>query len=245
MLSSGAANPGPDSEPLAVEPAASVAAGGADVLMVESLEHAEKRNAEILAEIEDYGTTSGLAVALLDDQDEIAEQAALAASNDVEIQFDEADGAIGSAKTELPLKRMTVVAALLILVLLAGFYRQEIKVFAGQTRKALAAALAYSLPSDAVKQTPAAPAASSKQTRPNKRQQTDGSIVVVVQPGDDLRQICLRNVGRYDLRLVAKIRELNPDLADPDRITVGQRIALPRPNTPATTNQAPTTPHTP
>jgi hypothetical protein len=244
-LSSGAANPGPDIEPLAVNPATSVAADGADVLMVESLEHAEKRNAEILAEIDDYQTASGLPVALLDDKDQAAEPAAQAASNDVEIQFDEADGAIGSAKTELPLKRMTVVAALLILVLLAGFYRQEIKVFAGQTRKALAAALAYSLPNDTVKQTSATPAASSKQSRASKRQQTDGSIVVVVQPGDDLRQICLRNVGRYDLRLVAKIRELNPDLADPDRITVGQRIVLPLPSTAATSNQPSAASHTP
>jgi hypothetical protein len=244
-LSSGAANPGPDNEPLAAKPAASVAADGADVLMLESLEHAEKRNAEILAEIEDYGTVRGLPVALLDDKDQAAEHAADAVSNELEIQFDEADGAIGSAKTELPLKRITVVAALLILVLLAGFYRQEIKVFAGQTRKALAAALAYSLPNDTVKQTSPAPVATSQQARGKRKQAADGNIVVTVQPGDDLRQICLRNVGRYDLRLVAKIRELNPDLADPDRITVGQRIVLPQPSTAATTNQAPTTPRTP
>lgn len=55
----------------------------------------------------------------------------------------------------------------------------------------------------------------------------DGTTAVIVQPGDDLRQICLRQLGSYNAGVLRKIRELNPELTDPDRIIVGQRIFLP------------------
>jgi len=41
-----------------------------------------------------------------------------------------------------------------------------------------------------------------------------------------LRQICLRHFGRYDTEVLHEIREFNPEISDPDRITVGQRIIL-------------------
>ena len=56
---------------------------------------------------------------------------------------------------------------------------------------------------------------------------TAGTTTVIVQPDDDLRQICLRHLGRYDTKVLRDIRESNPQISDPDRITVGQRIVLP------------------
>jgi type II secretory pathway predicted ATPase ExeA len=55
----------------------------------------------------------------------------------------------------------------------------------------------------------------------------NGTTTVIVQPRDDLRQICLRHLGRYNAEILREIRNLNPELSDPDRITVGQRIILP------------------
>jgi hypothetical protein len=54
-----------------------------------------------------------------------------------------------------------------------------------------------------------------------------GTTAVTVQSGDVLRQICLRQLGGYTEEVLRKIRELNPELSNPDRITVGQRILLP------------------
>ncbi len=54
------------------------------------------------------------------------------------------------------------------------------------------------------------------------------TTAVIVHPHDDLRQICLRYLGSYNTRLVSEISALNPELADPDRIAVGQRVVLPR-----------------
>jgi type II secretory pathway predicted ATPase ExeA len=49
--------------------------------------------------------------------------------------------------------------------------------------------------------------------------------VAIVEPGQTLRQICLRHLGRYSLRLVQHIEVLNPGL-DPNHIEVGERIRL-------------------
>jgi hypothetical protein len=54
-----------------------------------------------------------------------------------------------------------------------------------------------------------------------------GSLTYVVQPSDTLRDLCLSIVGRYDDAVLAKIRELNPDLKDPNRLEVGQEVRLP------------------
>jgi phage tail protein X len=48
-----------------------------------------------------------------------------------------------------------------------------------------------------------------------------------VQPNDDLRQICLRHLGKFDLHVVEEIHELNPDVTNLDQIVVGQHIILP------------------
>jgi type II secretory pathway predicted ATPase ExeA len=54
-----------------------------------------------------------------------------------------------------------------------------------------------------------------------------GTTAVIVQPNDNLRQICLRYLGRYNAESVREIRELNPALSDPRHVAVGQRIVLP------------------
>jgi general secretion pathway protein A len=48
---------------------------------------------------------------------------------------------------------------------------------------------------------------------------------VVVEPQQTLRQISLRYLGRYSLRLAQQIQALNPGL-DPNHIEVGQRVRL-------------------
>jgi hypothetical protein len=53
-----------------------------------------------------------------------------------------------------------------------------------------------------------------------------GDQVVIVEPRRTLRQICLRHLGRYSLRIVGHIQALNPGL-DPNHIKAGQRILLP------------------
>jgi LysM domain-containing protein len=53
------------------------------------------------------------------------------------------------------------------------------------------------------------------------------TLTVVVQPNQTLSQITLRYLGRFDLKLLEEICQLNPDLKDPNIIGVGQRIRLP------------------
>jgi type II secretory pathway predicted ATPase ExeA len=53
------------------------------------------------------------------------------------------------------------------------------------------------------------------------------SFAYVVQPKDTLRDLCMSMLGRYDSAVLAEIRELNPDLKNPDHLDVGQEIRLP------------------
>ena len=53
------------------------------------------------------------------------------------------------------------------------------------------------------------------------------SPAAVVQPHENLTVVCLRVLGKYDARLAKEVLQLNPDLTDPDHLVVGQRIVLP------------------
>jgi len=53
------------------------------------------------------------------------------------------------------------------------------------------------------------------------------SFTYVVQPKDTLRDLCVSTLGRYDKVVLSKIRELNPDLRNPDHLDVGQVIHFP------------------
>jgi LysM domain len=255
-MSSGTGDPRPKSEPLANQPEGfDSTSEAACIVTLESLEHAEKRNAEILAEIEDYGAPGTAMFTHLADDAADVDQGAQAASTAPESSQDAAGRfSISAATSRHSLKRIAAAVFAFILVLLAGLYRQELRSAVDETRRALAAILASPPPHNTDTQGPLAPGVNSKEARTKKRQASkmnpapvqhpraaeessvDGAIAVVVQPGDDLRQICLRYLGRYDLRLVAKVRELNPNLVDPDVITVGQRILLPAPGGGESTN---------
>jgi hypothetical protein len=53
------------------------------------------------------------------------------------------------------------------------------------------------------------------------------SLTYVVQPNDTLRDLCLSIVGRYDAVVLEKVRKLNPELKNPNRIEAGQEVRLP------------------
>jgi hypothetical protein len=52
-------------------------------------------------------------------------------------------------------------------------------------------------------------------------------LTVIVRPKQNLRQICLHYLGRYDSNLVNEIRKLNPQLKDPNHVQAWQRLRLP------------------
>lgn len=54
---------------------------------------------------------------------------------------------------------------------------------------------------------------------------------VVVGPNQTLAGISMLYLGEYNPAVLAKLRELNPGLRDPDHIVVGQQIRLPVPAT--------------
>lgn len=53
------------------------------------------------------------------------------------------------------------------------------------------------------------------------------SFVYVIQPRDTLRDLCMSVLGRYDSDVLSEIRELNPELKNPDLLEVGQEVRLP------------------
>ncbi|PYU58339.1 MAG: hypothetical protein DMG55_17060 [Acidobacteria bacterium] len=70
-----------------------------------------------------------------------------------------------------------------------------------------------------------APSQEPAQTEPHA--DSASSLTYVVQPNDTLRDLCLSIVGRYDAAVLEKVRKLNPDLKDPNRIETGQEVRLP------------------
>jgi len=52
-------------------------------------------------------------------------------------------------------------------------------------------------------------------------------VVVRVQQGETLRQICMKLLNRYDRELLKSILAANPELVDPNYINVGQQIRIP------------------
>ena len=56
---------------------------------------------------------------------------------------------------------------------------------------------------------------------------------VIVQPGETLRHIVLRNMGTYDGDTINLIRKLNPAIADLDHLEAGQAIRIPQVSVPA------------
>jgi type II secretory pathway predicted ATPase ExeA len=59
------------------------------------------------------------------------------------------------------------------------------------------------------------------------RENSPSSFAYVVQPKDTLRDLCVSTMGRYDKAVLSQVLKLNPDLRNPDRLDVGQKILLP------------------
>ena len=53
------------------------------------------------------------------------------------------------------------------------------------------------------------------------------AFTYVVQHKDTLSSLCRAVLGRYDSNVLSKVRELNPDLKNPNELEVGQEIRLP------------------
>jgi hypothetical protein len=53
------------------------------------------------------------------------------------------------------------------------------------------------------------------------------SFPYVIQPKDTLRDLCMSMLGRYDNSVLSEIRELNPNLKNPNQLEVGQEVRLP------------------
>jgi general secretion pathway protein A len=247
----------------------------ADQLILESLEHAQARNAEILAEIV-VDEVSGHAYFMNPQDYDASSKVTKAAFQETECRLE----APYHAKRDHSFGRLAVVASVFVLALfVAIFYRQDLGAAAAQTRdtlsrttakiaprlianeaelvapgatteqmpKLFASVLSGQLPwttkvLSATKNSIVATLAdvslnSAKERGPERTftpsaiikpvaQFADGTTVVIVQPNDDLRQICLRHFGRYDTEVLHEIRKFNPEISDPDRITVGQRIIL-------------------
>jgi general secretion pathway protein A len=59
------------------------------------------------------------------------------------------------------------------------------------------------------------------------RENSTSYYAYVVQPQDTLRDLCVATLGRYDKVVLLQIRNLNPELKNPDHLDVGQKIRLP------------------
>jgi type II secretory pathway predicted ATPase ExeA len=63
--------------------------------------------------------------------------------------------------------------------------------------------------------------------RSDTRASSVRSFTYVVQPKDTLRELCVSMLGRYDNAVRAEIRQLNPQLKNPEHLNPGQEIRLP------------------
>jgi type II secretory pathway predicted ATPase ExeA len=84
------------------------------------------------------------------------------------------------------------------------------------------------VPVDSAVRMPAA-FVSPVRANPDADQTTEkaGFITYVVQPKDNITNLCEWSLGHYDETALAELRKLNPDLINPDHIEVGDRLRLP------------------
>jgi len=72
---------------------------------------------------------------------------------------------------------------------------------------------------------PGLPPPAAPQTRAG--QSSIQAFTYVIQPRDTLQDLCVSMVGRYDSKVLAEIRRLNPKVRNLDHLDVGQEIRLP------------------
>jgi nucleoid-associated protein YgaU len=81
---------------------------------------------------------------------------------------------------------------------------------------------------------PAAPAPAKESTARNYNADPEESgatqiMTVAAMPGQTIEDISRSYAGRFDAELFQQIRELNPEIKDPDHLSAGQLIRLPLP----------------
>src|SRR5207247_1365015 len=71
--------------------------------------------------------------------------------------------------------------------------------------------------------------ASPEPANPDSHQTTEKArfITYIVQPNDNISNLCEWSLGHYDEAGLAELRKLNPDLINADHIEVGDRLRLP------------------
>jgi general secretion pathway protein A len=72
----------------------------------------------------------------------------------------------------------------------------------------------------------AIPPATASLQRPN---------FVIVRSNQTIFRICIKTMGKYNDRTLARIRELNPNLTDVNRLEIGQKIRVPAEDEPGST----------
>jgi hypothetical protein len=82
---------------------------------------------------------------------------------------------------------------------------------------------------------PAAPAPAKESTARNYNADPEESgatqiVTVAAMPGRTIEDISRSYAGRFDAELLQQIRELNPEMKDPDHLSAGQLIRLPLPH---------------
>src|SRR2546429_2316511 len=84
------------------------------------------------------------------------------------------------------------------------------------------------VPVDSAVRMPAA-FASPEPANPDAHQTTEKArfITYIVQPNDNISNLCEWSLGHYDEAGLAELRKLNPDLINADHIEVGDRLRLP------------------
>jgi hypothetical protein len=68
----------------------------------------------------------------------------------------------------------------------------------------------------------------AESVQPSPSIDDSGIAIVTVQQGEDLRQIILRIMGKYNGDTIKEVRKLNPQIADLDEVQAGQTIRFPR-----------------
>jgi hypothetical protein len=68
----------------------------------------------------------------------------------------------------------------------------------------------------------------AESAQPSPPSDDSGTDQVTVQRGEDLRQIILRIMGKYNGDTIKEVRKLNPQIADLDEVQAGQTIRFPR-----------------
>jgi len=133
-----------------------------------------------------------------------------------------------------PRTQLRQVAVVVVAVLSAGVLGTAAGLYAGRTHLALMQAQLRPKPVTTLSDAPVPPVATAPE--PAAEPVSENAIpapaapeneLVVVGPHQTLTEISRLHLGEYNAAVLAKLRELNPRLGDPNHLEVGQQIRLP------------------